>query len=426
MGDRQPVTSRPIRTKPQLIRALREAAEIEQQLMVQYLYAGFSLKKRPDERCNAAQFEYVRRWGSTLLMVARQEMEHLALANGILTALDADPWFSRENIPRQSLYYLGANLAAEKAKSGEVVPCDIPFVFERFNRATIGRFVCAESPGYDTLKASGDPIPTWCFGTAERPCPSHSEAEYAHASSALHALEGARPLYPLARTHLAPEGVQGGSLESAVGVAEIHPGTITELYALIQEAINTLPGLFTGNPSQQVFVPVEYQVNIFPIVDVASANLAIELIVEEGEGISAPPGFLEPLQAFLRHPRGAGGRARPGPPFRALAPAAEEPPARGDHEPFRPAHLRPLQLQLHDAPLRPDLALQELRPGIQPELPVLQRGPPGDRLRAGDDHAPAAHRRGAGLREVGRRPAHDRSRLPPLAGGRSPPGALRP
>ncbi|HEV7516424.1 MAG TPA: ferritin-like domain-containing protein [Thermoanaerobaculia bacterium] len=74
MGDRQPVTSRPIRTKPQLIRALREAAEIEQQLMVQYLYAGFSLKKRPDERCNAAQFEYVRRWGSTLLMVARQEM----------------------------------------------------------------------------------------------------------------------------------------------------------------------------------------------------------------------------------------------------------------------------------------------------------------------------------------------------------------
>lgn len=298
MADRQPVTSRPIRTKPQLIRALREAAEIEQQLMVQYLYAGFSLKKRPDERCDAAQFELVRRWGSTLLMVARQEMEHLALANGILTALGADPWFSRENIPRQSRYYLGANLAAEKAKSGEVVPCDIPFVFERFNRATIGRFVCAESPGYDTLKESGDPIPTWCFGTGERPCPSHSEAEYTHAANAPQALESARPLYPLARTHLAPEGAKGGSLESAMGVAEIHPGTITELYALIQEAINTLPGLFTGNPSQQVFVPVEYQVNIFPIVDVASANLAIELIVEEGEGISAPPGFQSHFRRF--------------------------------------------------------------------------------------------------------------------------------
>jgi len=83
-----------------------------------------------------------------------------------------------------------------------------------------------------------------------------------------------------------------------VGVAEIHPGTITELYALIQEAVNTLPDLFTGNPSQQVFVPVEYQVNIFPIVDVASANQAIELIVEEGEGISAPPGFQSHFRRF--------------------------------------------------------------------------------------------------------------------------------
>ena len=61
----------PITTKPELIRRLHEAAEIEQQLMIQYLYAGYSLKKRPDERCSAAQFERVRRWGSTLLMVAR-------------------------------------------------------------------------------------------------------------------------------------------------------------------------------------------------------------------------------------------------------------------------------------------------------------------------------------------------------------------
>lgn len=299
MGDRQPGSSAPITTKPQLIRALREASEIEQQLMVQYLYAGFSLKKRPDERCSAAQFEFVRRWGSTLLMVARQEMEHLALVNGLLTALGADPWFSRENIPRQSRYYLGANLAAEKATSGEVVPCDIPFVFERFNLATIGRFVCAESPGYDTLKASGDPIPTWCFGTPERPCASHSEAAYAKAANTANAAKAnaapgtAGPPYPLARTHLAADPV-----EAAANVAEIHPGTITELYALIETAIKTLPNLFTGNPSQQVYVPVEYQINLFPIVDVASASLAIQLIVEEGEGISAPPGYQSHFRRF--------------------------------------------------------------------------------------------------------------------------------
>lgn len=258
-----------IQTKPQLIRALREASEIEQQLMVQYLYAAFSMKKRPDERCSAAQYEFVRRWGSTLLMVARQEMEHLALVNGILSALGADPWFARENIPLQSRYYLGSSLNARAESSDAVVPCDIPFVFERFNLATIGRFVCAESPGYDTLKTSGDPIPWWCFGTPERPCASPANL-------------------PLARTHLGAPGEE----------QPIHPGTIQELYDQIKTAINELPDLFTGDPSRQVFVPVEYQVNIFPIVDVASANTAVDLIVEEGEGIDAPPGFQSHFRRF--------------------------------------------------------------------------------------------------------------------------------
>jgi len=35
-----------------------------------------------------------------------------------------------------------------------------------------------------------------------------------------------------------------------------------------------LPDLFTGQPNQQVFVPVEYQINIFPITDAASATRA--------------------------------------------------------------------------------------------------------------------------------------------------------
>lgn len=260
----------PIKTKAQLVAALHEAAEIEQQLMIQYLYAAFSMKKRPDERCSAAQFESVRRWASTVLMVARQEMEHLALVNGLLTALGADPYFGRENIPLQSRYLLGSRLAAERATTAaeeDVVPCDIPFVFERFNLATIGRFVCAESPGYDTLKKSGDPIPWWCFGTPDRPCGS-----------------GTANL-KLSRTHL-------------LGEQPLHPGSIQELYDQIQAAVNELPDLFTGNPAQQVFVPVEYQINIFPIVDVATANTAIQLIVEEGEGIDAPPGFQSHFRRF--------------------------------------------------------------------------------------------------------------------------------
>ena len=261
----------PIKTKPQLIAHLREASEIEQQLMVQYLYAAFSMKKRPDERCNAAQFEAVRRWGSTLLMVARQEMEHLALVNGLLSAIGAGPYFARENIPLQSPYYLGARLGAERGRSAEVQPCDIPFVFERFNLATIGRFVCAESPGYDTLVKSGDPIPTWCFSAPGQPCP------------------GSAANLKSARTHLTGELLE----------APLHPGSIQELYDNIQTAFDELPDLFTGDPSRQVFVPVEYQINIFPIVDLASASTAIALIVEEGEGIDAPPGYQSHFRRFF-------------------------------------------------------------------------------------------------------------------------------
>ncbi|HWU87240.1 MAG TPA: ferritin-like domain-containing protein, partial [Kofleriaceae bacterium] len=77
----------PITTKDQLERYLKEAAILEHQFMAQYLYAAFSLKKDPDERCSDAQFEYVRRWASTIYRVARQEMEHLSIVNSILTAI---------------------------------------------------------------------------------------------------------------------------------------------------------------------------------------------------------------------------------------------------------------------------------------------------------------------------------------------------
>ncbi|MBV9109349.1 MAG: hypothetical protein JO306_08080, partial [Gemmatimonadetes bacterium] len=66
---------------------LWDACEVEQQLMILYLYAAFTLKNHPDETCTQAEWEAVRRWGSAILTVARGEMEHLALANGILTSI---------------------------------------------------------------------------------------------------------------------------------------------------------------------------------------------------------------------------------------------------------------------------------------------------------------------------------------------------
>jgi hypothetical protein len=284
----------PITNREELRASLWEACEIEQQLMIQYLFAAFTLKKHPDASCSPAQLEAVRRWGSQVLMVARQEMEHLALANGILTAIAEDPFFARENIPIQSRYYLGQELAARRSPNEKVVPCDIPFLFERFNLDTVGRFVCAESPGYETLKKEGMRIPEWCFGTKSHKCRSTSLASWARGAESLQVVGDGAPLR-LARTHL-PDLLfaQDESLSQP-----FHPGSIQELYDNINRAIHTIPNLFVGNPNQQVFVPVEYQINIVPITDVASADLAIRLIVEEGEGIDAPPGYQSHFTRFF-------------------------------------------------------------------------------------------------------------------------------
>jgi hypothetical protein len=285
-----------------LVHLLREAAEIEHQLMIQYLYAAFSMKKRPDATCTPAQYEAVRRWQSTVYMVARQEMEHLALVNGMLTAIGAEPFFDRQNIPLQFTYYLGGNL--KKGKSLPDQPCDIPFMFERFNLPVIQRFVCFESPSLGTLRQSGDPIPAWCF-SCDGQYPSTSAGER------LRGEVRDRPLlFPLAGTRIPDELLAaaraemarlGGPLRSPSSET-LRPGTIQELYKQVEMLFRFLASrwkLYTGNPNQQVFVPVEYQINVFPITDLASTLQALGLIVEEGEGIDAPPDFQSHFLRFF-------------------------------------------------------------------------------------------------------------------------------
>lgn len=283
---------------------LDEAAEIEHQLMIQYLYAAFSLKKYPDATCNNAQFEFVRRWGSTLLMVARQEMEHLALVNGMLSAINAKPFFGRQNIPAQFSYFLGDHLARGRDHGQGTEPCDIPFIFERFNLETIERFVCFESPSKEVLEEYEFPVPTWCFTCAGQRYPRTSLADWSLESAAPatgYGLAGTRvhgDLWSDAQGELAKAGI----LDSTLETEELRPGTIQALYDLVRDLFDYLSArwnIFTGNPSKQVFVPVEYQINIFPIVDLPSVHAALKLIVEEGEGIDSPPDYQSHFKRFF-------------------------------------------------------------------------------------------------------------------------------
>ncbi|MFP5285424.1 MAG: ferritin-like domain-containing protein [Thermoanaerobaculia bacterium] len=271
--------------RKRLIPLLREAAEIEQQVMVQYLYAAYSLKKFPDATCTPAEFESVRRWGTVLLSVARSEMEHLALVNGMLSAVGAHPFFKRQNIPVQFSYYKGESLARGRDETG-TEPCDIPFLFERFNLDTIGRFVCIESPSRQTLDEHRMRVPEWCFSCGGGTAPRFR-------------LQAEEP-YPMAESNIPDDPEVGGLLKAAP--ESLRPGSIQELYDQIADLFKALNGrgnLFTGNPNSQVFVPVEYQVNIFPIVDLSTALSAIRLITEEGEGTDAPPDYQSHFTRFF-------------------------------------------------------------------------------------------------------------------------------
>ena len=84
----------------ELVRLLKEAAEIEQDLMLQYLYAAYALKPAYAELVGAPAP------GATSLMgVIIQEMQHLGDINRLLVELDAKPVLTRLDIPYETDVY---------------------------------------------------------------------------------------------------------------------------------------------------------------------------------------------------------------------------------------------------------------------------------------------------------------------------------
>lgn len=257
-----------IKTRDQLVHALMDAGDVEHQLMVQYLYAGFSLRRDPlPGKCTPAQYEHVRRWSSTLFMVARQEMEHLSFVNEMLTAIGAPPHFCRENMGAEGLQspYFSAETLAREARPGDPQPISLPYSFDRFQVRTLTRFVCGESPPYADLPKGVDPY--WCFTCEDRQ--GRNELLFAEEP------EQEPRLLP-ARLHA----------EETNDMA-IAAGNVQELYEGIAEAFRTLDGIFVADPAE-VEIPVEYNVFVFPVTDRASAIAAVDLILKQGEGLGDP------------------------------------------------------------------------------------------------------------------------------------------
>jgi hypothetical protein len=99
------VTNIKIEHRDALIYMLSEAAELEHAIMVQYLFAAFSLKSSTDEGVDERQLRYIKKWRKAVMGVARDEMLHLALANNLLASIGAAPRVGRPNLPQAGRYY---------------------------------------------------------------------------------------------------------------------------------------------------------------------------------------------------------------------------------------------------------------------------------------------------------------------------------
>src|SRR5437899_2402660 len=82
------------------VRLLREAADIEHALMVQYLYAAFSVRDRYAGIVGVASGS-----GDGILTVAVQEMEHLDAVNRTLVMLGAAPNLTSQEFPYETDLY---------------------------------------------------------------------------------------------------------------------------------------------------------------------------------------------------------------------------------------------------------------------------------------------------------------------------------
>ena len=213
-----------------LIYMLCEAAELEHLIMCQYLYAAFSLKQRTDEGLTADELTTVTRWRATITHVASQEMLHLALVQNVLSAIGAAPHLSRPNLPQPARHY----------------PPGVTLALLPFGEAALAHFMFLERPeGMQLDDADG-----------------------------LAAIQEAVP-----------------TMESGDIVPRLQDfGTIGHLYRSIEAGLATLTEkygeqwLFVGPPRAQATEASFGWSDLVAVTDLASAQQAVDTILEQGEG----------------------------------------------------------------------------------------------------------------------------------------------
>jgi hypothetical protein len=216
-----------------LVALLTEAAELEHALMCQYLYAALSMKRHVEEGVSWQQLELMRRWEASIMLIARQEMEHLGLVCNLLTSIGEAPWLTRPNFPLTPRHY----------------DLEVESKLERLTEETLVRFALFEIPDADIeapdrellAKALGQPIDPQRYQTIGRLYDEIAELLQQLGEELFIGPPGAE----LATTNVIPVPLRGISLPNTARI---------------------------------------YDVELVPVDGLASALAVVEQIVSEGEG----------------------------------------------------------------------------------------------------------------------------------------------
>jgi CDGSH-type Zn-finger protein/truncated hemoglobin YjbI len=213
-----------------LIYMLCEAAELEHGIMCQYLFAAFSMKQGEDEGLTSGELAAVTRWRKQISHVATQEMLHLALVQNLLSAIGAAPHMVRPNLPHQAGHY----------------PAGVQLALLPFGERALRHFMFLERPeGMDLSDAEG-------LAAVGRAIPHKNERD------------------------IVPTGQDFA--------------TVGHLYRSIEAGFAHLADkygerwLFVGPPRAQATEEHFSWPELVAVTDLASAQRAIDTILEQGEG----------------------------------------------------------------------------------------------------------------------------------------------
>ncbi len=223
-----------IASREQLMGMLQEAAEVEHNLMLTYLYAAFSIKTEEKEGLTAKQAKALQSWRRSIIRIAVEEMGHLAIVSNLLCSIGGAPHFGRLNFPI----------------SPGPLPADMAVRLRRFDMATLEHFIYLERPE--------------CAHDIEDSEPFRSVYKYQRG--------------PIEQSRLMP-------------VAMDYP-TVGALYDKIIEHFEILCDkygenvLFVGDASRQIGPDLTPLPGLCIVLGLKDAIAAIDVIKEQGEGAS--------------------------------------------------------------------------------------------------------------------------------------------